>query len=117
MTCEELRTAWQTFVEIYRNERRTSNNYVITAYKCVEQLGMETMLELMATVVAIKQNDGRFYPENRKFLDKIPKNQEAVNVTAGNPFIYVNPNLDSVHSAHLNQIISELRKEAGKKAS
>lgn len=110
MTCEELRNAWQTFVSIYQNERQHSDNpSSAVAYQCMEQMGRKQVLELLATVSKLKAKDGRISSENRAYLSKIPTNPEAVHVTAGNRFVYVNPNLDTIHTSYLDQIITEIR--------
>lgn len=105
MTSTECAAAWKEVVQIY-NETCTETPKT-TMNKIIERLGTEKTKEVFATVAAIKKHDGRIYGVNRKFMDEIPVNPESVEWQHGNRMIYAG--LDDIHTAHINQLITELR--------
>lgn len=97
---------WKEVVKIYNETRET--NPEETMKKIVEALGFDTAKETFATVSAIKKHDGRIYGKNREYMDNISINPESVEWKSGNPMLY--SGLDDIHTAHINQLIGELRK-------
>ena len=68
----------------------------------------EKTKEVFATVAAIKKHDGRIYGKNREYMNSIPVDSEIVEWRSGNPVVYAG--LDDIHTTHINQLITELRK-------
>lgn len=72
---------------------------------------MNTAKEVFAVVSKIKQHDGRIYGRNREAMNAIPVNEDCVACDTDNPMFYAG--LDHIHTAHINQIITELLKGDG----
>lgn len=108
MTPKECAEAWKTVIKCY-DETRVTNNPKVTIEKITEILGIENTKEVFATVAKIKQHDGRIYGENRKYMESITVNPECVIQRNGNPMIY--SGLDHIHTAHINNLITQLREE------
>lgn len=68
---------------------------------------MENTKEVFATVAAIKMHDGRIYRKNREYMNSVPVDPQITEWRSGNPVIYAV--LDDIHTAHINQMITELR--------
>lgn len=71
-------------------------------------LGYEQAIETFAVIAAIKIHDGRIYGANRDWMNSVSYNPEAAVRSRENPVIYAG--LDDIHTAHINQIITALRK-------
>lgn len=109
MTPKECAETWKTVIKCY-DETINVNNPKITMKRIIDTIGVEKTKEVFATVAKIKQHDGRIYGENRKYMESIPINPECcVERTRNNPMIY--SGLDHIHTAHINNLITELRKE------
>ena len=103
----ELAANWKQIVAIY-GKTIEFNNPEFTVKKIVETLGIESSIETFAVVTRLKQNDGRIYGENRNFMNRITVNEDAVKWEHGNPMIYAG--LDDIHTSHINDLITEIRK-------
>ena len=106
MTAVEIANAWKEVVQIYNDTRDL--NPEATMNEIIDALGVEKAKEVFATVAAIKKHDGRIYGKNREYMDSIPVDAEIVEWRFGNPVIYAG--LDDIHTAHINQLITELRR-------
>ena len=105
MTPKECADAWKKVVSIYNETRDTTP--ATTVKKIVDLLGIRKTKEVFATVASIKKADGRIYGKNREFMESIPVNPECCVWERSNPIIYAG--LDDIHTAHINQLITELR--------
>lgn len=103
----ELASNWKRIVAIYR-ETIEFNNPELTVKRMIEALGFEALTKTFAVVARIKQNDGRIYGENRKFMNCITVDEDAVKWERDNPMIYAG--LDDIHTSHINNLITEIRK-------
>lgn len=74
----------------------------------VQSFGLKKTKEVFATVAAIKKHDGRIYGKNREYMNSIPVDSKNVEWRIGNPVIYAG--LDDIHTTHIDQLITELRK-------
>ena len=107
----EIAKNWKVIVRIYNSSKTmTPDN---TAKIIVETLGYDQAVETFAVIAAIKIHDGRIYGANRDWLNSVYYASKAydLEVTAWsreNPVIYAG--LDDIHTAHINQIITALRK-------
>lgn len=108
MTPKECAETWKTVIKCY-DETINVNNPKITMKRIIDTIRVEKTKEVFATVAKIKQHDGRIYGENRKYMESITVNPECVEWKFGNPMIYTK--LDHIHTAHINNLITELRKE------
>lgn len=97
---------WKTVCSIYESTI-SDNKPKVTMSKIVEILGLDVTKETFATVSAIKKHDGRIYGKNREYMNGIPVNPDSVRWEYGNPMIYAD--LDDIHTAHINNLITELR--------
>lgn len=97
---------WKEIVKVFNSTRETNPN--ITAKEIVNQIGYEQTVETFAVIAAIKKYDGRIYGKNRDWMNQIPVDPESVVYERENPVIYAG--LDDIHKAHINQIITALRK-------
>lgn len=116
MRAEECKKEWLKVIRIYE-ETREQNDPSLTINKILEELGNKVE-EVFATVAAIKKSDGRIYGRNRKYMDSIPVNPASIRWERSNPMLYAD--LDHIHTAHINQLITALydalhRKVAEKK--
>lgn len=107
LSSKECAGAWKSVVKCYR-ETIDSNNPELTMETIINLLGFETTEEVFATVSKIKENDGRIYGENRKYMESVPVNVESTAYGYENQVMY--SGLDDIHTAHINNLISELRK-------
>lgn len=110
MTLKETAEVWKQIVSIYKETRETDPE--TTVKEIIHTVGFEKAREAFATVAAIKKHDGRIYGENRKYMDSIPVDPKAVERTYRNPVLYAG--LDDIHTTHINQMITELRKVEGR---
>lgn len=106
MNANEIASTWKEIVRIY-NETRTTTPET-TMNEIVGTFGITKTKEVFATVAAIKKHDGRIYGKNREYMNSIPVDPEIVEWKSGNPVIY--SGLDDIHTTHINQLITELRK-------
>lgn len=101
--CADL---WRKIVSIYKETCETNPN--ATMNRIIEEIGLEDTKEVFATVAAIKKHDGRIYGANREYMNSIPVNSDNVVQSSENKMIYAG--LDDIHTAHINQLITELRR-------
>ena len=117
-SAEELRRAekfhyafiWQDIVRIYENTRGLAPQ--ITVDEILKQYSLEDVIYTFAVISAIKKHDGRIYGDNRKFMDSISIDPVYAKMTAEN--LMKGCGLDEIHTAHINQLITELRKRSEK---
>lgn len=107
MTPMECKDTWNEVCRCYK-ETIGENRPKATLEAILASLGMEKTREVFATVSAIKKHDGRIYGENRKYMESIPVNPDAVVCVHENPMRCAG--LDEIHTSHINQLITELRK-------
>lgn len=74
----------------------------------IEWLGIDNTKEVFATIATIKKYDGRISHINREYTNSIPVNRLCIRPLRDNPVIYAG--LDDIHMAHIDQLITELRK-------
>ena len=109
MSAEEIASAWKEIVQIRENGR--SNNTFSPEkdmMAIVDKFGLEQTEEVFATIAAIKKNDGRIYGLNRDYMNTISVDSQNTEWRSENPVLYAG--LDDIHPAHINQLITELRK-------
>ena len=107
MNANEIAKAWKEIVRIY-NETREIAPPESTMCDIIHKFGVKKTEEVFATVAAIKKHDGRIYGKNREYMNSISVDPEIVEWRSGNPVIYAG--LDDIHTTHINQLITELRK-------
>jgi len=106
MNAKEIANAWKEIVRIYNKTREQSPT--ATMCEIIHKFGVKQTEEVFATIAAIKKHDGRIYGANRDYMNSIPIDNEIVEWRSGNPVIYAG--LDDIHTTHINQLITELRK-------
>ena len=106
MNAKEIANAWKEIVRIYNDTREQTPE--VTMCNIIHKFGVKQTEEVFATVAAIKKHDGRIYGKNREYMNSIPVDSEIVEWRNGNPVIYAG--LDDIHTTHINQLITELRK-------
>ena len=84
----------------------------ITVDEILKQYSLEDTIYAFAVISAIKKHDGRIYGDNRKFMDSISIDPVYAEMTAENPM--KGCGLDEIHTAHIDQMITELRKRSEK---
>lgn len=107
MNAKEIADIWKEVVKIY-NDTREINLPEKTMSEIIRKFGLEKTKEVFATVAAIKKHDGRIYGKNREYMNSIPVDPEIVEWRSGNPVVYAG--LDDIHTTHIDQLITELRK-------
>lgn len=106
MNPKEIAIVWKEIVRIFSETKNISPK--ITMNKIIDTFGISQTKEVFATVAAIKKHDGRIYGDNRKYMNSISVQFENTEWKRENPIIYAG--LDDIHTTHINQLITELRK-------
>ena len=106
LNANEIASTWKEIVQIYNETREQTPE--TTMCDIIHRFGVKQTEEVFATVAAIKEHDGRIYGKNREYMNSIPVDSEIVEWRSGNPVIYAG--LDDIHTTHINQLITELRK-------
>lgn len=101
---------WQDIVRICGNTMDLTPQ--ITVDEILKQYSLEDTIYTFVIVSAIKKHDGRIYGNNRKFMDSISIDPVYAEMTVENPM--KGCGLDEIHTAHINQMITELRKRSEK---
>lgn len=101
---------WQDIVRIYINTMDLTPQ--ITVDEILKQYSLEDTIYAFAVISAIKKHDGWIYGDNRKFMDSISIDPVYAEMTAENPM--KGCGLDEIHTAHIDQMITELRKRSEK---
>lgn len=107
MNAKEIADIWKEVVNIYNNTME-DNSPEKTMSDIISRFGLEKTKEVFATVAAIKKHDGRIYGKNREYMNSIPVDPQIIEWRSGNPVVYAG--LDDIHTTHINQLITELRK-------
>lgn len=106
MTSKECAKAWKMVVSIYDETR--DETPAVTMQRIIKELGKQQAMEVFATVVAMKKDDGRISDKNKEAMNAVEYNHESAVWGNGNPMVYAG--LDFIHPAHINQLITELIK-------
>lgn len=105
----EIAKVWDGIIEIYK-ETISQNNPKVTVAAIYRKFGKAKANEAFATIAEIKKHDGRISQWNRKKLSSIPVDP---NCTVWD--IMINPmlrtDLDYIHTAHIDNMITELECE------
>lgn len=102
----EIAKVWDGIIETYK-ETIPQNNPKVTVAAIYKKFDKAKVNEAFATVAAIKKYDGRISCANRKKLSSIPVNPDCtVWDWIINPMIGCN--LDYIHTAHIDNLITEL---------
>lgn len=97
---------WKKIVSIYRETCNSSPKE--TMKTIINEIGISKTKEIFATVAAIKKHDGRIDGINREYMNSIHVNHMCIENNSDNPVIYAG--IDNIHTAHINQLITELRR-------
>ena len=107
MNANEIAETWKEIVKIYNDTKEIAFPEG-TLCNIIHKFSVKKTEEVFATVAAIKKYDGRIYGKNRDYMNSIPVDSQIIEWRSGNPVIYAG--LDDIHTAHINQLITELRK-------
>jgi len=107
MNPTQVAESWKEIVSIYENTIH-KNNPALTMENIIFALGFITARETFAVIAAFKKNDGRISPSNRDYITSIPFDYKCLDINNYNPIIY--SGIDRIHTAHIDNLISELRK-------
>ena len=103
---KEIAKVWNGIIETYK-ETISENNPKITGAAIYRKFGKAKANEAFATIIEIKKHDGRISSRNRKKLSSIPVNPDCtVWDRMINPMLSVD--LDYIHTAHIDNMITEL---------
>lgn len=105
MNANEIASAWKEVVKIYNNTSEQTPKVIMN--EIVAKFGKRQTEELFATIAAIKKHDGRIYGKNREYMNSIPIDISLTVWGIENPIVYAG--LDDIHTAHVDQLITELR--------
>ncbi len=111
-TPKELKDLWLKVREIFHASFDAGEIPSQTMDKIVDAIGLDAAVEVFAAVAQIKKHDGRIYGKNREWTDSIPVNPDALTWAYGAINEFCSAGLDDIHTAHVNQLITELRKKA-----
>ena len=106
MTTYQCAKVWKEIVRIYNETRET--NPKTTMDQIIEHFDVDVTKEAFATIAAIKEYDGRISCSNREYTNGISVNPRCMEYNHNNPILYAG--LDDIHMAHIDQLITELRK-------
>lgn len=103
---KEIAKIWDGIVEIYK-ETIPQNNPKVTVSAIYKKFGKAKANEAFVTIAEIKKHDGRISQRNRKRLSSIQVNPDCtVWDRMINPMI--GTDLDYIHTAHIDNMITEL---------
>ncbi len=108
-TTKDLKNLWFKVREIYHTSFDAREIPEQTMNKIVDDIGLDAAVEVFAAVAQIKKHDGRIYGKNREWTNSIQITQDALQWDYGNELIQAG--LDDIHTAHVDQLITELRKK------
>ena len=105
----EIAKVWDGIIETYK-ETIPQNNPKVTVAAIYKKFGKSKANEAFATIAEIKKHDGRISSRNRKKLSSIPVNPDCtVWDWMVNPMLRCD--LDYIHTAHIDNLITELEVE------
>ena len=107
MNPTQVAESWKEIVSIYENTVH-KNKPALTMENIIFCLDFIKARETFAVIAAFKKNDGRISPSNRAYITSIPFDYKCLNINNYNPIIY--SGIDRIHTAHIDNLISELRK-------
>lgn len=101
---------WIDICEIYSNTREKTPKETMTAI--LNKYNLQEIAETFAAITKLKEHDGRIYGRNREEMEIIPTDPVCREWNHNNPLLNTGKT-DYIHTAHINQLISELlrRKE------
>ncbi len=118
---KEYGRIWQTITQIWRDEVASYPKLKMTPADFLTRLLKENTMDELITVFGIiavyKTYDGRIYDENRRFLSERMDPELRAEVVRDYSVIHgFFTGLDDIHTAHIDQAISAIRKTVLTKA-
>ena len=104
-TANMLIDGWHAICSAY-DDTREQNNPEITAKEILSKMSYEEAYSVLNAVAHIKGHDGRISNRNRSLLAAHDAYKDYFVWEAENPFIRAG--LDHIHTAHIDNIISEI---------
>lgn len=99
---------WNVVVERYKAQ--DNGNPADLIKSLLGDYSDDLVKETFVAVAQLKAHDGRIYGDNRKWTDSIEVDPVATEYTREN-MLFRRGYLDYIHTAHINQLITELRRE------
>lgn len=112
ITLKRCATCWKKICATFK-EYRFDGTPKETIDKILEQMSFEEARTTFAVIAALKRHDGRIWGYNREWMNKTPLPEGATDWSHSNPMLNTNL-MDEIHPAHIDQLISELRRRESK---
>ncbi len=109
-TPKELKDLWICVRKIFHLSFDAGEIPSQTMDKIIDEIGIDAVVEVFAAVAQIKEHDGRIYGKNREWTNSITVNPDALTWGPGTFNEFRSAGLDDIHTAHVDQLITELRK-------
>lgn len=103
-----IATIWVDICHIFDTTRETNPQTTMKAI--LDKYSLQEVAETFAAVTKYKKHDGRIYGKNREEMERITTEPILSEHSHANPLLET-CKLDYIHTAHINQLITELRKE------
>lgn len=100
MNASEANKTWYIVRRIFKDTGEQTPKDTI--FELGRVLRRDEIMEIFAIVTKIKKHDGRIYGKNREVMEQYPSDP-SIDYT-------MIKGLDDIHTAHINQLISELVK-------
>ena len=108
LEAKQVANIWKRICEIY-DETRETNRPDVTMEKILYEIDMNGVLEAFSAITKYKKHDGRIYGNNRKEMEMIETDPLLEECSHNNPLVNTYK-LDHIHTAHINNLITELLK-------
>lgn len=109
MSGKECAENWKKIISAYKENIRSGDSRPDhTMDRILDVMDIESAHTAFAAVAAVKPYDGRISPRNRDFLTKTSIPDECRNWDRSNPMVYAG--VDEIHMAHVDNLVTELRK-------
>ena len=103
-----IATIWIDICDIFDLTRNETPQTTMKAI--LDKYSLQEVAETFAAITKYKKHDGRIYGKNREVMEGIPVEPVLIEHSHANPLLETH-RLDYIHTAHINQMITELRKE------
>ena len=109
MNGKECADKWKMIVSAYKENIRSGDSRPDnTMDRILDVMDVESAHTAFAAVAAVKSYDGRISPRNRNFLAEASIPDECRKWDHSNPMVYAG--IDEIHMAHVDNLVTELRK-------
>lgn len=116
ISTKEMDAVWADIVKAYRDTMLLTPRDTVD--RILKERDYDVVVETFSAVTRLKKGDGRICRRNRAWMESIPVMPECYDwIDPANHRTYRLHGLDDIHTAHIDQLISELYELANKEVS